>query len=187
MANYGGSFRGREYDGGFLERFLRTALYDRDAGELRWRESCRRRRVAAMDSCSREYSNGVRTYCRIWFEGRLHQTHRIVWGLEHGKMPPPDRVIDHIDGNGTNNHHSNLRCVQHQQNSRNRKLHANNKSGVPGVFSVGEKWCVQIRAHGKIQHIGTYKTIEQAAKVRRACEKKFGYHENHGRVEQGTV
>lgn len=58
--------------------------------------------------------------------------HRVVWFLCHGE-DPGEFVIDHIDGNPSNNKISNLRKVTLQQNSRNRKPSTNSKLGILGV------------------------------------------------------
>ena len=48
-----------------------------------------------------------------------YQVHRVIWALIHGECPA-DMVIDHIDGNGTNNRIDNLRLVSPSQNNKNR-------------------------------------------------------------------
>jgi hypothetical protein len=46
---------------------------------------------------------------------RQHRVHRFVWEYFNGPIPP-DKVIDHIDGDKTNNALSNLRLVTNKQN-----------------------------------------------------------------------
>lgn len=88
-------------------------------------------------------------------------------------MKPPDNmVIDHIDGNPSNNRRSNLRiCTQHQNTMNSRYTH--NKSGVQGVFwdKSRNKWVAQIAINKKHIHLGRYNTKEEAVKSRRFAEK----------------
>lgn len=43
--------------------------------------------------------------------------HRIVWELHNGPIPE-GLVIDHIDGNTSNNRLNNLRCISSKDNTR---------------------------------------------------------------------
>ena len=62
------------------------------------------------------------------------QCHRIIWYLMYGKDVPDDKVIDHIDGDSTNNKIDNLRLLSEVENTRNAKMYSNNTSGVVGVY-----------------------------------------------------
>jgi hypothetical protein len=70
--------------------------------------------------------------------------------------------IDHIDGNGLNNTRANLRRATHAENSRNRRISRNNKSGFKGVWPKGKKWGALIEVNGRKHHLGTYPTPEEA-------------------------
>jgi hypothetical protein len=58
--------------------------------------------------------------------------------------PPPDLVVDHIDGDIFNNRRENLRIVNHRQNTLNQKARSN--SGFKGVCIYkkhnGKNYCV---------------------------------------------
>ena len=56
------------------------------------------------------------------------------------------QIIDHIDGNPSNNRKSNLRYCNNQENSRNLKIHKNNTSGVTGVWydKTRDQWVAEI-------------------------------------------
>ena len=51
-------------------------------------------------------------------QGRMYKVHRLIYFMFIG-VDPADKVIDHIDGNKTNNRLPNLRCVKHKANSKN--------------------------------------------------------------------
>lgn len=58
-------------------------------------------------------------YCRVKLNKIKYYAHRIVWCLEHKMDVPIDMVIDHIDGNKTNNNITNLRLVTQSENMLN--------------------------------------------------------------------
>ncbi len=74
----------------------------------------------------------------------------------------PNQLVDHIDGDPLNNELSNLRICSHAENMRNRKKHANNRSGIKGVYLERNRWRAQITAHGKRHYLGSYESLEEA-------------------------
>jgi hypothetical protein len=63
--------------------------------------------------------------------GESYLAHRVAWAIYNGS--PPVGVIDHINGDGTDNRIVNLRDVTLGDNARNQAIHKNNTSGVSGV------------------------------------------------------
>ena len=84
-------------------------------------------------------------------------------------------IIEHIDRNPFNNKKSNLRHATCQENSRNRSLGRNNKSGIIGVFFDKDKrkWSATITINGKSTILGWFKDKDEAIKVRLDAEKKY--------------
>lgn len=72
-------------------------------------------------------------YGAIVFRGNKYLIHRVIWILYNGSIDSC-LVIDHIDGNPSNNNISNLRLVTTRLNMQNKKLHKNNSTGVVGVY-----------------------------------------------------
>lgn len=107
--------------------------------------------------------------------------HRVAWALYYGGWPTEQ--IDHINGVKHDNKISNLRVVSSQENNRNVKRREDNTSGVCGVYrkESGRRWVAQIVVEGKQKYLGCFDTLEEATKVRKEAEVKYGYHENHGR------
>jgi hypothetical protein len=107
--------------------------------------------------------------------------HRVIWALQTGEWP--QQHIDHINGDKQDNRWENLRCVSRRSNMRNRKLSSNNSSGCHGVSRVskGEGWRARIHTAAGEKLLGVYDDRNDAIAARKAAEKLYGYHENHGR------
>ena len=72
-------------------------------------------------------------------------------------------VVDHINGDVTDNRRCNLRICTSQQNSCNRDKSITNTSGYKGVSSEYGKWKASIQVNRKIFNLGRFATKEQAA------------------------
>lgn len=88
--------------------------------------------------------------------------------------------IDHIDHDGLNNKWYNLRNTTRAENQKNRRLQANNTSGITGVYRYGNKWVARIKVNRIQINIGTYADFSDAVYARKSAEKEHGFHENHG-------
>lgn len=94
--------------------------------------------------------------------GRLVLLHREILHC------PKGLVIDHVDGDITNNISSNLRICTQQNNATNSKLYNTNKSGYRGVSFNGNNhkskpWLATICKNYKKRYIGSFKTPEEAS------------------------
>lgn len=84
----------------------------------------------------------------------------------------PDTLIDHIDGNPSNNKLENLRDASNIENCQNKHLQKNNTSGYRGVSYVKsvDKW----RAGVSGNYLGVYDTAEDASNMcKKFAEKNF--------------
>lgn len=90
-------------------------------------------------------------------------------------------TVDHIDHNRTNNSYDNIRIVSKQVNTKNQSIQSNNSTGVAGVYMSGNKYKAKIGSRDGMKYLGTYKTLEEAAVVRKSAEFLYGYHPNHGK------
>jgi hypothetical protein len=113
--------------------------------------------------------------------GLRYKAHRVAWALHYGAWPNQD--IDHIDGDPQNNRIGNLRLVSDTENMRNQKLNAKNTSGHMGVYWHGSrsKWCAFIKINRRKKHLGLFPTKDGAISARKAAERQYGFHPNHGR------
>lgn len=80
----------------------------------------------------KKIEDGVCTGWVICYKNRAIPAHRFIWEMTYGVIPD-GYVVDHIDGNPLNNDILNLRAVTVSENTRNRKKHCKNSSGVTGV------------------------------------------------------
>ncbi|ENU89235.1 MULTISPECIES: HNH endonuclease [Acinetobacter] len=106
-----------------------------------------------------------RGYRDIGIWGEKYLEHRIIFFMHHGYLP---KLIDHIDGNTTNNRIENLREASQSQNAMNSKRPISNSSGCKGVVKRKNenKWMAQITKNGKVIYLGTFKRFEDAVKAR---------------------
>ena len=110
--------------------------------------------------------------------------HRIAFDLM-GVTIPQGMKVDHINGDRDDNRWANLRLVTQGQNCRNTKLKTNNRSGVAGVtwHSRHKRWEASIRFRKQRYHLGSFHRIEDAIAARKDAEQKYGFHQNHGRLQ----
>ena len=103
-----------------------------------------------------------KAYVCIGIDSVIFRAHRLAWLYVYGKMP--DNNIDHMNGIETDNRICNLRDADQTANNQNHNKKAK-KSGYPiGVRRArGGKWQARITANGKIIHVGTYATQEDAS------------------------
>lgn len=80
-----------------------------------------------------------RNYSTLNLEGKMYQIHRVVWVLHNGSIPD-QMVIDHIDGNRSNNSIKNLRCVTHSSNAKNKK-HRISNTGFQSISESKDTRC----------------------------------------------
>lgn len=99
----------------------------------------------------------------VGFKGRSYRVHRIVWELHNS--PLGHAMIDHINGDSTDNRILNLRAADIKVNSRNTKKSVRNTSGKVGVVIHKSKH------DGKTYCLATWKSLDG-----RWCRKTFSVH-----------
>ena len=101
----------------------------------------------------------------------------MAWAYVYGEWP--QGAIDHINRVKTDNRIENLRVASYSLNAHNTALRATNCSGVKGVSlrslrngkRPSKKWVASIMVNGTRKHLGTFFTLEEAAKARANAEK----------------
>jgi len=100
-------------------------------------------------------------YVHIKIKAKAFKAHRLIFLYHHGFLPD---LVDHIDGDKTNNKIENLRLATKQENCRNQKVRSTNNSGVKGVswHKVNKKWVVAICKNYKSYYCGSFEDKELA-------------------------
>ena len=169
--------------------FLKSILeYDPNTGLLIWkpRPYTMYKHKGFCDKFNRESAGkiathlGPRGYLIVSINRTSYFAHRIIFFMEHGYCPD---VIDHDDGNQTNNKIKNLKESTNQKNNQNMKKLNTNISGVTGVswHKKYQKWQVHINVNKKLKNLGMFTDLNEAIKIRKIAEKENNYHINHGK------
>jgi hypothetical protein len=123
--------------------------------------------VDVPDVCQHSwYFNG--RYVRGIVGGKLTLLHR------HIMKPDGGQVVDHANRNALDNRRQNLRLCTHQQNSQNRRLSNDTKSGAHNIIldecGIRSKYYVVMRCNGKNIYSKRYRRIEDAIAARDRME-----------------
>jgi hypothetical protein len=101
-------------------------------------------------------------YLVTTIKGKFMAVHRIIWILENKIFP--NGIIDHINGNRSDNRPINLRLGDYKLNARNTyKTRAGRLFGCH-FCKYTKKWRAQIKVNGKKFHLGRFNTEMEAHK-----------------------
>jgi hypothetical protein len=107
--------------------------------------------------------------------------HRAAWAYVYGEWP---EIIDHINGDPSDNRIANLRSVTQALNGRNQRLRATNTSGHCGVYFYKSRkmWTAQIMVDGKSKSLGYFQNKQDAVDARLSAQKDMGFTDRHGSI-----
>lgn len=143
------------------ERLKSVLDYNPETGVFVWKEW--RGGTAYAGTVAGRTSNG---YVGISVDRRRYPAHRLAWLYVTGGWPVDE--IDHINGSKADNRWANLRQADRVLNNQNRRVaHRGSEVNFLGVARVsnGTKFRAAIRTNGKLRHLGTFATPEQAHAV----------------------
>lgn len=103
-------------------------------------------------------------YYEVTFKSNRYRLHRLAWLLTYGEMP--NKHIDHINGNRSDNRIVNLREATVSENLQNqKKATSRNKLGVLGVSYKKGAYEPKIKVNGKALYLGRFQSIEEASEA----------------------
>lgn len=173
----------------FTAQYLRSLLdYDPQTGILLWHrrpiEAFRNKQ--AFSAWNTKYAGKVAGssrpdgYVCVSIDKRRYLAHRLIVFMINGRWPD---VVDHINGDPSDNRAFNLRDTDAKGNARNNSISSANTSGFTGVIwdkSRG-KWAARIKFSGKLFHLGRFSQLQDAVDARKEAARLNGFHPNHGR------
>jgi hypothetical protein len=146
------------------ERLVELVNYDPVSGIFTWKKVTNRS-IVPNTECKGSIVGGYKV---IGIDGVKYYLARLAWMYMTKSFPEKGLVIDHINGDKTDNSFKNLRSCSQQLNCMNRrKPSVRNKSGFLGV--TFHKRCglyqAQIHVNGKRISLKYYPTAEEAHDV----------------------
>jgi len=151
------------------ERLKELLAYNQTTGEFSWLKPRKGVKTGVRIGCDNGHG-----YLRITVDGDSYYAHRLAWIYVYGD--DPDKQIDHINGNRSDNSIANLRHVSPSENQFNRHgAQANSKSGMIGVswHKKASKWQAHIKAKGKRLYLGLYESEEDASAAYQSAKRHF--------------
>lgn len=128
-------------------------------------------------------------YWKVEYKNKCIGVHRIIYYLKHGWLDST-KVIDHIDGDPSNNSIDNLREITYEENSRNKKMSKANRSGTTGVHEIHEwiaTWTENDKNRSKSFPVWRYganaRQLAEAyreQRIKTLNTKEYNYTERHG-------
>lgn len=119
-------------------------------------------------------------YRSVSIGGKEYLVHRVIWFMVKGYWP---FQVDHQNHDRSDNRWENLlELFESKVNQKNMSgKRKNNTSGIIGVRELPSGgFHAFIMANRKQIGLGTYDTRELAKAARKAAEKQYGFHVNHG-------
>jgi hypothetical protein len=142
------------------EYLKKRLAYDRLTGIFTWREKIAHCRYEPGDIAGRLVPPG---YWTIWMHDKDYLAHRLAWLYMTGEWP---NVIDHVNGQKSDNRFANLRNVDDQTNNQNVRIaNSNSHTGFLGVDcdpNRKTKYRAKIVIDKKPVYLGRFKTPEEA-------------------------
>lgn len=143
------------------ELFKDLVIDSQSPSGLRWADTARRyagRRIGTLTS---------EGYWQCGYKKRQYKVHLIIMMIHLDRELEQGEVVDHINGNPSDNRLENLRVCSGSDNLYNMRITSRNSTGVKGVsykpkINSKNPYCVHIRANGKTVHGGYFVTLEEA-------------------------
>ena len=171
-----------------LSYLAERVSYNKETGRFTWKARDEKNRWGS--AFNKKYAGKVcglskkDDYTRIQFNVNDKPysvaAHRLAWFVNTGEVP--SRVVDHINGDKSDNRIQNLRCVTFSLNSRNSFKSKANKSGVTGVHWLEAKgyWRAVARIEGVSHEVGYFREFDAAKEAVEKFRSLNGFTDRHG-------
>lgn len=149
--------------------------YNPNTGEMAWREEAKMVGGAPRQTDQLGKPN-AKGYRKVQVLGSVWYIHRLAWAIHYGEDPGV-MLVDHIDGNPSNNRIKNLRLVTHARSLNRSNQVIRSSTGVRGVNAVTAypgKFIAYVNFEGKRYHLGTFECLEKASKAVERKRKELG-------------
>ena len=101
-------------------------------------------------------------YYKVKIDGKSYLVHRIIFLMVNGYLPD---LVDHVNGDTTDNRPCNLREATKAQNRWNCLGNEGSISGVKGVYFDKGRWKALLNFKGDRYYLGMFSTKEAAGEV----------------------
>lgn len=145
-----------------IERLKALLVYDPQGGALSWQQRAGQNawnaKHAGKPAMTTTHSEG---YLIGKIEGRRVYAHRVAFAMHHGRWPTG--LIDHINGDRSDNRIENIREVDHSDNAKNVRKSVKS-SGTPCIWWIegAQRWRVVVRRAGRRVCMGSFKHLDEA-------------------------
>jgi hypothetical protein len=150
------------------ERLKELLRYEPLTGLLFWRAPNHRQAKGAI-GCP------TKGYLCVWVNGHYYALHRLAWLYMCGSFP--EKLVDHINGDRTDNRWDNLREVTHAQNLQGaRKSRTDSKTGILGVCTDRRypgRFSAFITRHRVRTYLGTFSCPIEAGAAYAAAKAAY--------------
>jgi len=119
------------------------------------------------------WSKNNRGYFHAKIYGKIVLLHRKVMDMGEDD----ERIVDHINGDRSDNRRENLRIGTYAENMMNKGTNKSSKSGHKGVTwdKRRKKWIVRIQHEGIQEHLGSFNDVNAAITVyKKRADELFG-------------
>ena len=139
-----------------LSQDLLHELFEYKDGNLYWKVS--RKGVKPSKLAGTKHVSG---HFQIEINHKIYRAHRLIFLMFYGYLP---EMVDHIDGNPSNNKIENLRAANNSTNQFNAKTRSTNLLGIKGIGfdKRRNRYRARIKVNGKELFCRYYKELEDA-------------------------